>query len=90
MTIADNAEGVDIGGLAEEAALLRCASSFVKTMEDRPKGMAFCGVIFVDAVNEAGQCAAYSGFILIEGDLLLGEHKLFEAMFFDAVGDLVR
>ena len=90
MAIADNAEGVDFGRLAEEAALLRCASSFVKTMEDGPKGMAFCGVIFVDTVNETGQCAAYSGFIFIEGDFLLGEHKFFEAMFFDAVGDLVR
>ena len=70
MAIADNADGVDIGGLAEETG--------------------FGGVIFVDAVNEAGQCAAYSGFIFIEGDLLLGEHKFFEAMFFDAVGDLVR
>ena len=80
MTIADYAEGVDIGRLAKEAALLRCAT----------KGMAFCGVIFVDAVNEAGQCAAYSGFVFIEDDLLLGEHKFFEAMFFDAVGDLVR
>ena len=80
MAIADNAEGVDFGRLAEEAALLRCAT----------KSMAFCGVIFVDTVNETGQCAAYSGFIFIEGDFLLGEHKLFEALFFDAVGDLVR
>lgn len=70
MTIADNAEWVDIGRLAKEAG--------------------FGGVIFVDAVNEAGQCVAYSRFIFIEGDLLLGEHKFFEAMFFDAVGDLVR
>ena len=70
MAIADNADGVDIGGLAEEAG--------------------FGGMIFVDAVNEAGQCVAYSGFIFVEGDFLLGEHKFFEAIVSDAIGDLVR
>ena len=79
MAIADNAYRVDIGGLAEEAALRRCAM----------KGRAFCGVIFVDGVNEAGQCAAYSGFIFVEGDFLLGEHKFFDTKFFDVIRDLV-
>ena len=69
MALADYAEGVDIGGLAEEAG--------------------FGGVIFVDGVNEAGQCVAYSGFIFVEYDFLLGEHKFFEAKFFDAVRNLI-
>ena len=69
MAIADNADGVDIGGLAEETG--------------------FGGVIFVDAVNEAGQCGAYSGFIFVEDDFLLGEHKFFDAKFFDVIGNLM-
>ena len=47
-------------------------------------------MIFFDAVNETSQSAAYSGFIFIKGDFLLGEHKFFYAMFFDVIGNLVR
>ena len=47
-------------------------------------------MIFVDGVNEAGQCGAYSGFVFIEDDFLLGEHKFFDAKFFDVIGNLVR
>ena len=48
----------------------------------------FSGVIFADAVNKAGQCAAYSGFIFVEDDFLLGEHKLLESLFFYSVWNL--
>jgi hypothetical protein len=91
---------------AEEVVVLRAGDFDVNegagggvTIADYAKGVdigrlaeeaGFGGVIFVDAVNEAGQYAAYSRFIFIEGDLLLSEHKFFEAIFFDAVGDLVR
>ena len=46
-------------------------------------------MIFVNAVNEAGQCVAYSGFIFVEYDFLLGEHKFFDAKFFDVIGNLM-
>jgi len=51
---------------------------------------AFCDVIFINTIDDAGEGAADSGFVFFKGDLLLGQHKAAEALFFDMVGDLVR
>lgn len=45
-------------------------------------------MIFFNVVDEAGKPAADTGFVFLEDDSLLGQHKLFEALFFYAVRDL--
>jgi len=47
-------------------------------------------MVFIYTINQAGEGVADTRFVFFKGNLLLGEHKLFESALFDEVRNLVR